>query len=72
MREVFKGRSEKIPVGPGLKTDSAHHLAVGGDRLVLQEKIVLEEGEVEKDSEVSLVEMDKASNMKNGVGIQMD
>jgi hypothetical protein len=65
-------KGEQILVGPGLKTDSAHHLAVGGAQLVLKEEIVFEKGEVGKDNEVSLVEMDKDSNLKNGIGIQMD
>jgi hypothetical protein len=65
-------KGQEIPVGPGLKTDSAHHLVVGGVRLVLQDEIVFEKGEVGKNSEVSLAEMDNDSNLQNGIGIQMD
>jgi hypothetical protein len=34
-----------------------------------KKKIVFEKGKVGKDSEVSLTEMDKDNNLKNGVGI---
>jgi hypothetical protein len=40
--------------------------------LVLQEKVVLEEGEVRKDDEVSVTEMDKNGDLKKGDVIQMD
>jgi ribosome-associated protein YbcJ (S4-like RNA binding protein) len=68
----FQRKGQETPVGLSLNADSAHHLVVGGAQLVLQEKVVLEEGEVRKDGEVSVTEMDKNGDLKKGDVIQMD
>jgi hypothetical protein len=55
-----------------LQGDSTDYVVFSGTRLVLQEKIGLEEREIGGNSEVNLIEMNKNNDLKDRVGIQMD
>jgi hypothetical protein len=41
-------------------------------QLILQEEIIFEKRKIRRDCEVSLTEMHKNGDLKNGIGIQMD
>jgi hypothetical protein len=56
----------------GLETNAPNNLGVSGTRLVLQEKVILEQRKVRMNDEKWFVEMDKDDNLKNGIGIEMD
>jgi hypothetical protein len=50
----FQAKNEKLLVHAGLDADTAHQLALGGARLVFQDEIMLEEGKVWENGEVSI------------------
>jgi hypothetical protein len=45
---------------------------VGGTRLILQEEVIFEKGEVRRNSEENLAKMDENNNLKNGVRVKVD
>jgi hypothetical protein len=63
---------EEASMRAGLKTYAPDKLTVSGTRLVFQEKIVLEQGKTGGNSQKSFIEMDEDSDLKNGIGIEMD
>jgi hypothetical protein len=50
----FQVKNEKLLVHAGLDADIAHQLVLGGARLVFQDEIMLEEGKVWENGEVSI------------------
>jgi hypothetical protein len=49
-----------------------YNFSVGCARLVLQEELVFEQGEVWRNPKISLTEMDKNGNLKNTDRVQMN
>jgi hypothetical protein len=68
----FHRMVEKASTRVGLKAYAPNNLTVNGTRLVFQEKIVLEQGKTRGNSKKSFTEMDEYSDLKNGIGIEID
>jgi hypothetical protein len=51
---------------------AANNLSVIGARLILQEEVAFEQGEVWRHDEEDLTQMHKDSDLKNGVRVQMN
>jgi hypothetical protein len=72
LERCFQGKVKKVGTRPGLKAYAPNDFPVCGARLILQEKEILEQRKVRRNSLESLIEMDKDGDLKNGIGIEMD
>jgi hypothetical protein len=68
---IFHGKIKETNMRAGLEAYAPYNFSVGGARLVLQE-VVFEEWEAWRNPMVSFIEMDKDSDLENGVRVQMD
>jgi hypothetical protein len=59
-------------VRASLDAYTANNLSVIGARLILQEEVAFEQGEVWRHDEEDLTHMHKDSDLKNGVRVQMN
>jgi hypothetical protein len=55
-----------------LKTQTSDDLTVSGTLLIFQEKVILEQRKVRRDSKKSFAKMDKDGDLKNQIRIKMD
>jgi hypothetical protein len=72
LKRSLQRKVEEASTRAGLKTYNPNNLSVSGARLVLQEKIVLRQGKIRRNSKECFTEMDEDGNLKNGIGIKMD
>jgi hypothetical protein len=56
----------------GLETHTSDNLAVSGAWLVFEEKIIFEQGEIRRNAEKCLTEMDEDDDLKNGIRVEKD
>jgi hypothetical protein len=56
----------------GVKTETPNDLTVSGTWLIFQEKVILEQGKIRRDSKKSFVKVDENGDLKNRIGIKMD
>jgi hypothetical protein len=70
--EILQGEIKKISTRAGLLAYASYNFLVGCARLVLQEELVFEQGEVWRNPKISLTEMDKNGNLKNTDRVQMN
>jgi hypothetical protein len=56
----------------GLKTHTPNDLTVSDTRLIFQEKLILEQEKIKRDSKKSSAKMDKDGDLKNQIGNKMD
>jgi hypothetical protein len=69
---ILQGEIKKISTRVGLLAYASYNFSVGCARLVLQEELVFEQGEVWRNPKISLTEMDKNGNLKNTDRVQMN
>jgi hypothetical protein len=56
----------------GLKTHTPNNHMVGGTRLIFQEKVILEQRKIRRDSKKGFVKMDEDDNLKNRIDFKMN
>jgi hypothetical protein len=55
-----------------LETHTSDNLAVGGARLIFQEKVTLKKRKIRRNAKKCLKEMDKDNDLENGIRVKMD
>jgi hypothetical protein len=68
----FHWEVEKADVTAGLEVHTPDNLAVISARLIHQEKVVLEQREVRRNAKKCFTKVDKNSDLKNGIRVEMD
>jgi hypothetical protein len=63
---------KEVTMRERLDAYTTNDLPLSHTRLILQEKIMLEEGEVWGDGKVALAEMNKYGDLKNGVRVEVN
>jgi hypothetical protein len=69
---ILQGKVEETSTRLSLLTYTAYDFLICGARLVFQEKIILEQGKVWRNPKIRFVEVDKNSDLKDGVRVEMD
>jgi hypothetical protein len=63
---------KETSVRAGLETHTPDNLAVCGTWLVCQEKVILEQWKVRRNSKQSFTKVNKDNDLKNGIRVEMD
>jgi hypothetical protein len=61
----FQGEVEKVTLWVRLNADTTDHLPLSGAWLILQEEVMLEEGEVGVDGEISFTQMNENDDLED-------
>jgi hypothetical protein len=69
---IFQGEIKKTSTRAGLKAYASYNFSICCARLVFQEEVVFEQGEVWRNPKISLTKMDKDDDLKNRVRVKMN
>jgi hypothetical protein len=72
LERKFQRKVEESTVGMSLDTNASNHLQFGSAGLVFQKEVMFEQREIWKNGKICLTEVDKDSNLKDRIGMQMN
>jgi hypothetical protein len=68
----FQGEFEEAAAWASLDADTTNNFLISGTQLILQEEVMLEQGEVGIDSEISIAQMNKDGDLEKVIRVEMD
>jgi hypothetical protein len=72
LKRSLHRKIKEVSARAGLKTHTPDDLTVSGTQLIFQEKVILEQGKIRRDSKKSFTKMDEDDDLKNRIRIKMD
>jgi hypothetical protein len=72
LKVCFHRKDKEADTRAGLETHPSDNLAISGARLVFQEEVIFEQGKVRGNAKKCFAKMDKDSDFKNRVRVEMD
>jgi hypothetical protein len=72
LKGSFHRKVKEASVRVGLETHSSDNLAVSDAQLVFQEKVILEQRKIRRNTKKCLTKMDEDGNLENGIRVEAD
>jgi hypothetical protein len=69
---ILHWKVQEASVRAGLKTHTSVNLAISGAPLIFQEKVILEQRKIRRNTKKCLTKMDTDCDLENGIRVEMD